>query len=204
MKSPLHFAISLVGLAAWAGLAADSSPAAPPRADEEAIHAELRAVHDGLLDAINKADLDRQMTYLDPDIVVTWHNGEASRGVAAVRDYYNRMMNGPDRRVKGYHAEAAVDEKSILHGADTAIAWGTSVERFTLTSGLDFELHGRWNATLVRKDGRWRLASLSMNQNLFDNPLLNGARKMGRWLALAGLLGGLAAGILVTRFLSRR
>lgn len=126
MKSLQLLAFSLAGLAALTGFAADSAPASPSHADEDAIRADLRAVH----------------------------------------------------------------------GDDTAIAWGTSVERFSLTSGLDFELHGRWNATLVRKDGRWRLASLSMNQLFFDNPLLNGARRMSRWMALAGLGCGLLAGIL--------
>ena len=65
----------------------------------EATHNEIRAMRDGLMDAVNKGDIEHELTYLTTNVVVTWHNAEVSRGREGVRDYYNRMMNGPNKVV---------------------------------------------------------------------------------------------------------
>ena len=71
----------------------------------EATHNEIRAMRDGLMDAVNKGDIEHELTYLTTNVVVTWHNAEVSRGREGVRDYYNRMMNGPNKVVADFHAD---------------------------------------------------------------------------------------------------
>src|SRR6266850_7993285 len=98
-----------------------ASSQAPPQKDE-GVHNELRALRDGLVDAINKGDIERQLTYLHPNIVVTALNGEVSRGREGVRAYFLKMTTGPKRVVESFHCEVVVDELTILYGADTGIA----------------------------------------------------------------------------------
>ncbi len=142
----------------------------------EATHNELRALRDGLMDAINKGDIDRELPYLTTNVVVTWHNAEVSRGREGVRDYYNRMMNGPNKLVADFHAEINVDELTILYGENTGISFGSSVEHFKLTNGRSFDLKGRWTVTMVKQDGRWLIASLHVSTNIFDNAMLDMAK----------------------------
>lgn len=172
-------------------------PASP---SDEATHDELRALRDGLLDAMGKGDIERELTFFHPNAVITWHNAEVSRGRDGIRKYLSRMLEGPDKAVESFKADVTVDELTILYGGDTGVAFGSAVEHFAMTSGRTFDLPARWSATLVKENGRWLIASLHASDNLFDNPLLGLARRMA-WIA-----GGVAlvAGLLLGFLLGRR
>ena len=171
----------------------------PAQAADEAVHDELRALRDGLLDAMSKGDIERELTYFHPNAVITWHNAEVSRGRDGIRKYLVRMLEGPDKAVESFKADVNVDELTILYGGDTGIAFGSAVEHFQMTNGRTFDLPARWSATLVRDGGKWLIGSLHASDNLFDNPLLAMARKMAWWVGGAGLLVGLGAGYLLGR-----
>ena len=96
-------------------------------AQENPAHKELRAVRDGLLAGMNKGDIDAQLAFLHTNVVVTWHNAAVSRGHDGVRKYLDEMLNGPTKVVEKFSAEVKVDELSILHGGDTAIAFGSAL-----------------------------------------------------------------------------
>jgi len=165
----------------------------------EATHNELRALRDGLLEAMNKGDIERQLSYLHTNVVITWHNAEVSRGREGVRAYFNKMTGGPDKLVDKFSAEVTVEELTILYGDDTGISFGSSIEHFKLTSGRSFDLKGRWTATLVKENGHWLIASLHVSTNIFDNTLLNLAKRSVIWVALLSLVVGMITGWLLTR-----
>ena len=187
--------ITVLSLLAAAANAAD--------ADVEATHNALRAMRDGLMDAVNKGDIDRELSYLTTNVVITWHNAEVSRGREGVRDYYNRMMNGPDKIVAGFHAEVKVDELTILYGDSTGIAFGSSVEHFDLIKGGSFDLKGRWTATLVKENGSWLIASLHTSTNIFDNVILDIMKKYAIRAAIIAFVGGVILGWLIGRMRRR-
>jgi uncharacterized protein (TIGR02246 family) len=178
-------------------LLAQAPPPAP--AADEATHNELRALRDGLLDAMRKGDIERELTFFHPNAVVTWHNAEVSRGRDGIRKYLTRMLQGPDKAVDSFNADVTVDELTILYGGDTGVAFGSAVEHFKMAGGRSFDLPARWSATMVREDGRWLIASLHASDNLFDNPLLNLARRAAWWAGGIALLVGLALGFLLGR-----
>ena len=160
----------------------------------EATHNALRALRDGLLDAINKNDIDRQLTFLHTNVVVTWHNAEVSRGREGVRAYYDRLTKGPEKMVEGFSAEVKVDELTALHGENTGIAWGGAAEHFKLTNGRSFDLAARWSATLIRENDKWLIASLHVSTNIFDNAIITMMKDRVMMLAIAVLLFGLLVG----------
>ena len=168
-------------------------------AAEDPAHSELRAVRDGLLAGMNKGDIEGQLVYLHTNVVVTWHNAEVSRGRDGVRKYLDRMLNGPSKVVEKFGATVNVDELSILYGGDTAIAFGSAQEHFTLAGGRSFDFTGRWTATMVKDGGKWLVASLHTSDNIFDNPLLNVATKALWWVGGGTLLAGAFGGWLLGR-----
>jgi ketosteroid isomerase-like protein len=170
-----------------------------PSGQDEATHNELRALRDGLIDAMNKGDIERELTYLHPNVVVTWHNAEVSRGRDGVRTYLNRMLSGPNKMVAGYSADVNVDELTILYGGDTGISFGSAIEHFKLANGSSLDLPARWSATLVKEGDKWMIASLHASDNLFDNPLLTMTKKMAYWAGGIALLVGLAVGFFLGR-----
>jgi hypothetical protein len=173
--------------------------AADPDPKIEATHNDLRALRDGLLDAMNKGDIERELTYLHTNVVITWHNAEVSRGREGVRSYYQRLTSGPDKMVEKFSAEIHVDELTILDGEYTGISFGSSVEHFTLTSGRNFDLKGRWTATLIKENGKWLIASLHVSTNIFDNVILDMLKKRVLTAVAIALVTGCAIGWLASR-----
>jgi ketosteroid isomerase-like protein len=162
---------------------------------EDPAHNELRALRDQVLNAIMSGDVERTLTYVHPDVVVTWQNHEVSRGHQGLREFMRRM--GTDA-FRGYKVLPSPDELTILHGGDTGISFGASVGQYRLL-GREFEAANRWTATLVRENGRWLLAGYHVSSNILNNPLLNAAE---RGLAVAAGVGGivgLAVGVLIGR-----
>lgn len=175
------------------GAPAVPAAAAQPAAEDPA-HNALRALRDGLLDALNQGDIERELTYLHPNVVVTWHDATVSRGRDGVGAYLRRMLEGPEKKVARYGADVNVDELTILYGGDTGISFGSAVEHFEMTGGRTIDLPARWSATLVKDGGQWQIASLHCSDDLFDNPLLSAARKVAYGAGGVGLLVGLVAG----------
>lgn len=170
------------------------------RAQEDPAHNELRTVRDGLMKAMNAGDIEAQLAYFHPNAVVTWHNAVVSRGRDGIRQYLNEALHGPSKVVEKFGAEVKVDELSILYGGDTALAFGSAQEHFTLAGGKSFDFPGRWSAMLVKEDGKWLVANLHTSDNIFDNPLLNAAK--GATVLAGG--GALLIGGLAGFFLGRR
>ena len=161
---------------------------------EDPAHQELRQLRDGLLAAMNKDEIEGTLPFLHTNCVITWHNAEVSRGHAGVRDYFNRVMTGPDRLVDSFHCDIKVDELTILHGGDTGICFGSSEEQFKLKNGKSLNVQGRWSATVVKENGRWLVASMHASTNLFDNVLLALAKKAAVLTGILCLIAGLVVG----------
>lgn len=168
-------------------------------ATQDPAHNELRSLRDGLQDAIKKGDIERQLSYLHPNVIVTWQNGEVSRGRDGVRNYLNRMLNGPTKIVKAYNSEVMVDELTVLYGGTTGISYGSSHEHLDLMTGTSIDFTARWSATLIKEDGKWLIANLHASSNLFDNPLLAMAKQMSYIIGGVCLLAGVIVGFLLGR-----
>ena len=160
--------------------------------------AELHALRDGLLDAINHADLDRQLTWLHPSVVITYQNAEVARGREGVKAFLLKMTAGPERLVESVHIEAKADGPAILHG-DTAIVFGSAVETYKMAHGSDLTLNGRWTATVVQDQGQWLVAALHCSTGLSDNPLVASTKKAGVTATIGSVIIGLIAGWLLGR-----
>jgi hypothetical protein len=154
---------------------------------------QLRVLLDAMESGINKLDLDGLLKLAQPDVVITWQNAEVSRGHEQVRAYYNRMIKGSAPVVGKLSTAATLGGSAVFYG-DSAVAYGTMVDRYELTEGLAFTLNANWSTTVVKSDGQWKVAALHFSTNLFDNALLNAAKR-SVWYAAGGAL---LLGILLT------
>src|SRR5262245_21751789 len=123
MKQKLLVMLSLTLLLLNTTLAQTNS------ADDKAI-ARLR---EGLIDSFSKGDIDRLLTFLDTNVVVTWQNGEVCEGTAAVKAYYNKMMKGEHPLVSKVTSEPKILGRHIQ--GDWAVSWGELNDHFLLSDG---------------------------------------------------------------------
>lgn len=163
---------------------------------EDPAHAELRVLRTQIIDAITQGDIERVMTQVHPNVVVTWQNSEVCRGKEGLKSFFDRMGK---QTFKGYKVPPTPDELTILYGGDTGVSFGKVVGQYTLF-GKELEFTSRWTATLVKENGQWLLASYHVSLNGLDNPLLNAAEKSLIWVAAGtGVLG-----LLLGAFFARR
>jgi uncharacterized protein (TIGR02246 family) len=208
-------AVTLVGFATAAIAQVPATPPAPGPAGPapaptpaavapEALHDELRKMRDDMLAAIARSEFDAILPHLHPNVVFTPMNGEVSRGPQAIRAYFDKMLKGPDAVVRSIRLGVEVDRLADFYG-DTALAFGSSNDQYTLSSGMEFQVQTRWTAALVRENGRWLITAFHSSPNAFDNPILEQARRLAmlQWGGI-GIAAGALIGVLVGRILGRR
>ena len=168
----------------------------------DAALAQIAELRTGLLDAFNKKDVDKLLTFLHPEVVVTWQNGEVSKGRAGVKEYYDRMMTGPNAIVESVTAAPEVEGRSV--NGDTSISFGKMNDTFKLKDGMEFHLNSRFSAWLVRENGVWLVRGFHLSANVFDNEIQTTIiHKAMLWTGLGAGLGGLILGFVVARMLRK-
>lgn len=177
-----------------------TAPAAP--ADLPAEEA-IKRLREGLIESFNKGDADSLLTYLTPDVLVTWQNGEVCHGPAEVRAYYDKMMKGDHPVVKSVSASPVVEDRHIHDG--WALSVGKMNDNFVLTSGEELAFNSRFTATIVRSGDRWLVSGFHVSVNAFDNPILGTAvHKSMIYSGLGAGVCGLVVGVIVGLVLGKR
>lgn len=189
--------IAVAGLlAAWPFLASSVAIAQTPESEA----ADLAT---SLADSIGSGDFARAGTLLAPDVVVTFQNGDVSRGREDVVKYANGMFNGQGALVQAYSGAPVVTGVATVDDS-TRVVTGTSTDRMTLSSGAPMVLETRWTATIARRDGAWKIASLHLSTNMLDNPIIEKMKTTSYLLGAFGLVMGITIGIGVSMLLRRR
>jgi len=190
---------ALVALIFLSWTAASQPLSAPPAAEVEQAIGHLR---EGLVDSFNQGDIDRLLTFLDTNVVVTWQNGEVCEGTAAVKAYYQRMMKGDRPVVSKVTSDPKVLGRHVQ--GDWAVSWGNLNDKFELTDGRTLPLNSRFTAAIVKRGDRWMVAAFHVSVNAFDNPVMTLAvKRISMFAGIAGLVAGALAGVMVVRLLRR-
>ncbi len=145
---------------------------------EEELHNGLRQLKSTMEKALNTGDIDTILANVDEHVVFTTMNGDIVRGKQAIKQYFTKMLTGPDRVVEQVTTKFEADDLSVLHGGDTAIAFGTTDDSYILADGSEFSIQARWSSTMVLRDNRWLVANFHYSTNMFDNPILKAQRML--------------------------
>lgn len=167
-------------------------------ASDSDVEQEIAKLREGLVDSFNHGDIDRLLTYLDTNAVVTWQNGEVCEGTAAVKAYYDRMMKGDHPVVVKVTSDPKVLGRHIQ--GDWCVSWGDLNDHFQLTDGRDLPLNSHFTATIAKRGDRWLVSAFHVSVNAFDNPITQLAvKKTALIVGVAGLVGGFLLAMIVSR-----
>ena len=180
---PLMLALALPSLVQASAFAASSDPHA---ADRQALIKVFQEIEAG----INEQHIERMVAQMTPDATVTWLNGEVSRGHNEIRVYYQRMVKGPERILNKYTTAAKLGAHARFFG-EIAVADGTMQDAFFPVTRKPFKLSSNWSSTSAKINGEWKVVSLHLSANVFNNDLLDEAKSAAKLTAAGGVLGGL-------------
>lgn len=187
-----------------APVAGEQANTAPPAPSDAELHQGLRGLQATMEKALNARDIDTIIANVDERVVFTTMNGDVVRGHDGIRNYFARMMEGPDKVVESVTSHFEADDLSVLHGKGMAIAFGHTDDHYVLTDGESFDIQARWSGTLLHEGSKWRIASFHYSTNVFDNPVLTMQRNTLLGLsAVAVVVIGLVA-FFVGRRLAKR
>ena len=178
---------------------------AQQQSSDEALHAQLRALKDRAVAAVNKRDPDALMQELDPNIAFTAMNNEVVHGIAEAKAYYQKMLVGAARIVQDMSLTAEPDRPADIYANGTmAVATGTSNAHFKLSAGPEFDVPLRWTATLRRANDKWMITGMHFSANMFDNPMLSALERSIKWIGITTGIVALLVGFLLGRWSRRR
>jgi hypothetical protein len=175
--------------------AADADPHAEDR--KQLLHL-MTEVETG----INEQNIDRMLAQMDDNATVTWLNAEVSRGKADIKAYYQRMVGGEHAILKKYLTKAKLGAPAKFYG-DIAVADGTTADEFFPWKRAVFKFDSNWSGTMAKIDGQWKLVSLHLSTNVFNNPLLDEYKETIWYVAAGAFVAGLVVTFVVMRFVWR-
>lgn len=188
--------VGLTALASWDGPADAQEPSEAVRVAEDPAHEELRQLRRELEAVVAASDWEKIRPLVSAGIIVTWLDGTQSRGVDAVIAYLESKTGGESPLVEKFGLHTEVAELADLYGDDFAIAYGAARSTFVMR-GVEVSFDGPWDATLVREEDDWKLATLSASVGAFDNPLLTWYRRLIWMVGILAAMGGLVLGYLL-------
>jgi uncharacterized protein (TIGR02246 family) len=197
MKHLLSLALAAV---LSAGPAFAQSPEVTSTDGKSAIHDELRTLNAGITKAMNENNVDGILSFVHSNVVFTTMNGDVARGHQAIRDYYAKMMTGPNKIVEKVTVNFLADDLTILYQSDTmGVCYGKTQDNYVLTDGTKLDISARWTGTLVKENGKWLVAAFHYSTNMFDNPVLDRLKRLLAGIGVGGTFIGLILGVMIGR-----
>ena len=190
--------LTIVGIVVLMGSKTVHAADDPHAADRQQLR-QLMAEVEG---AINEQNIDRMLTQFDDNATVTWLNAEVSRGKADIKAYYQGMVGGEQAILKKYLTKAKLGAPAKFYG-DIAVADGTTADEFYPWKRGVFRLDSNWTGTLAKLDGQWKLASLHLSSNVFNNPLIEEYKQMLWYVGAGSFIAGLIVMFVSMRILRR-
>lgn len=141
--------------------------------------------------AINTRDFSKIEPYLHPTFTITTVDNRVFHKVLEFEKYWNQQFSSSIKDIK---MEVKVDTPRTFLSPETAISYGDAIATFFFKDGNKPTMAMRWTAVLQKFQNRWTIQSLHFSSNLLDNPVLNGAQRVGAAWALAAGVGGILLG----------
>jgi ketosteroid isomerase-like protein len=175
-------------------------------AQEDPAHDELRGLLKEFIAVYNSGEYDKLISYFTDNVVITWQNAHVDKSPQEVKAFCEMMTRGPNRRVEQSTIAPEADALSLLYNdGRTAVAYGHSNDHFKLRDGTEFDQYTRWSSTLVKQNGKWKVAGVHISANMFDNPVLTLAvRATALWAGGTSAAAGMIIGFLISWLVSRR
>lgn len=199
----------LVGAAIFWILCATAAAQQPPPSaspQEEADHESLRKLKAIYEQAIRESRIELLQPHLHGDFHGVMVTGFAVNSFPELQKYWQDIRNLIGEG--GTYATTLNPERSVIIG-DIALARGTTDDVVKTDDGNEFQFTTLWTATLQRDGGAWKIRYVQGTMDPIENPFVRqfarrAVIRTASWALLAGIIVGIAFGLIWQRRRSRR
>jgi len=150
----------------------------------------LKSILNDFETSLNEKDLSKMLSHLDDQAVMAFMTTETAVGKDAIVAFYDKMFKGPNAPLSDQKTKASIDGEAIFHG-NTIVASGRTQDVFTLKNGTVYDFDTRWVATVVKKNGNWKVVSVDFSVDPFNNVVLDEVQAKVWTYSIAALIAGL-------------
>lgn len=158
---------------------------------------QLQALLESVRNAVNTRDLKVLNECFSENFSATMIDQKIVTTRKGLEDYYREVFTGEKAMVKSLVIAPEAEAITRIYDERFGTVYGRNLEKYELTDGKKFTIQSRWTASVVKTDGRWKIAAIHNGVNFVDNPVLTETRKSRKYFLAIGLVAGLAAGILI-------
>jgi ketosteroid isomerase-like protein len=157
-------------------------------------HAALRALRDTVARAIGARDFAALSSVLHKEFVLITVDQQKFKSLPELKAYWEGLFSGSRAPLRSITLQPESDDLTRFLADDVGIAHGTSADTYELAGGDRRVMRVRWTGVVQKVDGQWKLVSAHVGTSLFDNPVLEAAKRRAMWTAAGALAAGLAIG----------
>ncbi len=172
--------------------------------DEDKRHSELRKLFKSIVVKVDNWDLDNLSDDFHEDAIVTWPDATTSKGTKEIIRYLKEKTSGGTKVVESFKSGIQVDELTRLYEGEVGISFGQSNDSFIMTDGNEIHVPGRWSTTLLKNNGKWQIINLHSSTDLFDNPLVNNAKRYAIIFIIIAFIFGVFLGLFISKNKSKK
>jgi hypothetical protein len=133
---------------------------------------DLLAVHRELSNAVNTVNVEKAISLIDNRVVFVNIPGTVTIGHEGIRRYFDIMLLAKNAYLRSASFDFEVDGEPVIIDQKFAIAHGHSVNHYQFAAGGTLDLPVNWSASMIKNDGKWKVVSLHVAGNVFNNPLM--------------------------------
>ena len=171
---------------------------------EKKDHDDLRALLKTFTQAFNTRQIGPLEPYLHKNFAVTMVNQDVVTKPSELTAYLDKQFSAPGSPLKDVTIRPEADILTEFYEGRVGVNRGSSTDTYVLKDGRTFTLKTRWSGAAIYEDGKWKVLTAHVGNNLLDNPILDAMEKMKWiWAAVAAAIG-LVVGVLGTLLLKRR
>lgn len=154
-------------------------------------HEELRTLLVEVTDAFNKRDTAALAACLTKEFVFTTLDQQVLTSAGEIDDYYKKIFDSPDAFITDAKISPEASILTRFTDANSGYCYGINHEVYTMKDGRTVPMETHWTATVVKEEGRWKIAAAHAGVNFLDNPVIERSKKVAKKLSVIGFITGL-------------
>ena len=160
-------------------------------------HEEMRQLLADVTHAINTEDIEHIRNFFAKDYIYVGADQSAVTNREEFMAYYDKLLGGKNALLKSLNFQPKAFMKTKFIQENVGIVYGESDDTYVLANGHTAKVKSKWSATLLKEDGKWKVATLHNGVNFYDNPEITHFINFWKMIASGALVVGLVLGFVI-------